>query len=93
MWDEELMQWMGYLLTDAMRESRMTVLRFRKYAARMREQKEAQARSRAKRSRPPRQKKQTTYVDMAKKPATSMLGPQHGPFGGSGKGRGKGKGM
>ena len=84
----------GLLLTDATGETRMTVLGFRKYAARRREHKEAQTRSRAERSRPPTQKRQTTYVDMAKKPATSLLGPQHGPFrGGKGKGRGKGKGV
>ena len=78
----------GLLLTDAAGETRMTVLGYRKYAARRREQKEAQARSREERSIPPPQKRQTTYADMARKPATSLLGPQHGPVGG-----GKGKGM
>ena len=43
----------GLLLTDATGETRMTVLGYRKYAAKRREQREAQARSRAERSRPP----------------------------------------
>ena len=84
----------GLLLTDAAGETWMAVLGYCKCAARRREQKEAQARSREERSRPPPQKRQTTYVVMARKPATSLLGPQHGPVGGGkGKGSGKGKGM
>ena len=43
----------GLLLTDATGEITMTVLGYRKYAAKRREQREEQARSRAERSRPP----------------------------------------
>ena len=43
----------GLVLTDATGEARMTVLGYRKYTAKSREQKEAQARSRAERTRPP----------------------------------------
>ena len=77
------------LLTDATGDTRMTVLGFRKFAARRREYQAVQGRNRAERSRPPIQKKQTTYVDMARRP-TSLLGPQYGQ---KGKGKGKGKGM
>ena len=79
----------GLLLTDATGDTRMTLLGIRKFAARKREYQEMQAGNRAERSRPPTQRKQTTYVDMARRP-TSLLGPQYGQ---KGKGRGKGKGM
>ena len=81
----------GLLLTDDTGDTRMMVLGIRKFAARKREYDEARARSRAERSRPTVQSKQTTtYVDMARKP-TSLLGPQYGK--GKGRGKGKGKGM
>ena len=79
----------GLLLTDATEDTRMTVLGIRKFAARKREYQETQARNKAERSRPPGPKKQTAYVDMARKP-TSLLGPQYGQ---RGKGKGKGEGI